>query len=251
MSKSSGHHLNAHAFRRHLYTALLIRSLTYATEVGINGPGPCTSRVKGQLPQESPLEALGCQFLGDELPKTDVKCFSRAQNDKTLLRSRTFLVLESWCQLCSDPAVTRTSSKVGESSSKTSHACPNQGDRSPFLQNLVLHKSRIACIARGIISLPIYIVRKLNRSSVDTTVLIPLNHSLPASLRQTLSPYDWQCLAKILTLSTNPLIRSSYWLACPFIKSWPCLRTSSEETSISSSCSFSVFDVAYYHFVSA
>lgn len=119
--------------------------------------------------------------------------------------------------------------------------------------------NRLHCTARGIISLSPYIhfptrnkgIRLKKKSGVRNTFLRLRRSKILLSLRSWKTRrrsriHDWQCLASILTLSTNPRMRSSYWLGCPLIRSWPCLRTSSEETSISSSCSFSVLEIAYH-----
>ena len=110
-------------------------------------------------------------------------------------------------------------------------------------------KSRVARVARGIISLPIYTFRNQKQSAQHQSHILRSISS--PRLKQPLAYQDWQCLASTLTLSTKTVIRSSYWLTCPLTKSWPCLRISSEETSISSSCSFSVLDVAYHRFMLA
>jgi len=52
-----------------------------------------------------------------------------------------------------------------------------------------------------------------------------------------------QCRASTLTLSTKPLIRSSYCETCWAFARRPCLRTSADDTSISSSCSLSALEI--------
>lgn len=51
--------------------------------------------------------------------------------------------------------------------------------------------------------------------------------------------YSRQCRTNVLTLSTNPLISSSYLFGWRWSTSRPCSRTAAEEISTSSSCSFS------------
>lgn len=138
--------------------------------------------------------------------------------------------------------------------------------RSPCLQNSEQHapssssnsRNRLHCTGYHI-SLPMYTFRhkskkegNKNRGGCATQFPVSVDRIFSSASRlksrRHSQTQDWQCLANILTLSTNPLMRSSYWLDCPFIRSWPCLRTSSEETSISSSCSFSVLEVAYHSF---
>lgn len=84
------------------------------------------------------------------------------------------------------------------------------GDAHALQSNAPPYKSTNACNARGIISLPIYILPKKKNQQTQRNSSYPSANLCFSFEATNASPQDWQCLARILTLSTNPLIRSSY-----------------------------------------